>query len=133
MESISRFWISLFFILFNLIQQAQSSYSHADGVDPSRSRQISVKPRFSLIPWLLPFILLSMCYDPVQHISGSISFTVLYANHLDLRLIDPNLELFRAFVYEGFLTDEECDHLISLVTISLIIISQFHSKCYNLV
>ncbi|KAF3336957.1 putative prolyl 4-hydroxylase 4 isoform X1 [Carex littledalei] len=64
MESISRFWISLFFILFNLIQQAQSSYSHADGVDPSRSRQISVKPR--------------------------------------------------AFVYEGFLTDEECDHLISL-------------------
>ncbi|XP_078178950.1 2-oxoglutarate (2OG) and Fe(II)-dependent oxygenase superfamily protein [Carex rostrata] len=69
MESISRFWISLFFILFNLIQQAQSSYSHADGVDPSRSRQISVKPR--------------------------------------------------AFVYEGFLTDEECDHLISLAKTEL--------------
>lgn len=27
---------------------------------------------------------------------------------------------FRAFVYEGFLTDEECNHLISLVSFGLI-------------
>ncbi|KAJ1695594.1 hypothetical protein LUZ63_012292 [Rhynchospora breviuscula] len=65
MEFKSRFWISLLFLLFvNLIREARSSYPHTVEIDPSRSRQISWKPR--------------------------------------------------AFVYEGFLTDSECDHLISL-------------------
>lgn len=97
-----------FMILFSIASFLyQSCYSFLSPpssiINPSKVKQVSWKPRFQFslhfaTSFSRNFILISV------EISFSFCFKKIF------------LFFCRAFVYEGFLTDLECDHLISLVS-----------------
>ena len=68
--------------------------TNASVINPARVKQISWKPRFKF-----PQILSD--HDRI------VDFQLTYLFNISAR----------AFVYEGFLTGEECDHLVSLVSL----------------
>ena len=109
------FWPHLFFFfvsISSLLRQSSFSYaaSASSIINPAKAKQVSWKPR-------------------------SLSLSLSLTNHSLIVLISWNqlsqnrwirwffLLLCRAFVYEGFLTELECDHLISLVS--------YHLKFYQ--
>lgn len=83
------------FLLFIVLLQRSLTYPI---IDPSRSKLLSWKPRSVLKPFL-----------------ADLFSCVSWVFSLD-RLWSLGKCGGRAFVYERFLTDEECDHLISLVS-----------------
>lgn len=98
MSEICRVWS--FIIPFLLICKFHGAYCSYAGstnaiIDPTRVRQVSWKPRSvsKFVSQILNLALKSMS---------------------SLLLTDEFFIRCRAFVYEGFLTDLECDHLISI-------------------
>jgi prolyl 4-hydroxylase len=93
-------WFLVFLLLVVLISETdkvESSYAGSASaiINPSKVKQISWNPRsLSLFAFFSLFIF-------------QLKFTSFYDTQIHV--------MCRAFVYQGFLTDLECDHLISLV------------------
>ncbi|GAB2210336.1 hypothetical protein Droror1_Dr00015600 [Drosera rotundifolia] len=71
--------------------------------------------QFHLLPPLFP-ILLSFLFLINESLSSSLDYKLLGVNPSQVKQVSWRP---RAFVYEGFLSDEECDHLISLAKTEL--------------
>ena len=91
----------LLFVTVFLVQLQSSTSlisSPSSIINPSKVKQVSSKPRFGFPQSSVNF--------------ETLSFDFVYFCH------ESENFLVRAFVYEGFLTDLECDHLISLVSVN---------------
>lgn len=91
----------LFFAIFSVLLQSSTSLISSSSVfiNPSKVKQVSSRPRF---PQRTLQVNLGNFWASNVNNSGKFGVCLL----------------FRAFVYEGFLTELECDHMVSLVSFS---------------